>query len=189
MRWDSVFSYCECAQGQENSDSHNFNDWGGVLYMVFRQDHGLPWRYMIFDRSREFFIFFQSITIWQTFIWSYGDAFISMLAVGVSHRFNQINDYLKRCEKDNTLMKPSTWREIRLHYFKLIELVDFVNSQISWLIMITTGHNLLVLVLKTFNALRLVPKLLAICVIFDFLNLFKDQPLIAHWMKLLSGSS
>lgn len=90
----------------------------------------------------------------QGYCWNYGDIFIVLLAIGISFRFNQFNDYFRLVIDNEHLMTATTFRDLRVHYFQLIDLVRFVDSKVSGLIMISLGHNMLVLIVKIFSAFK-----------------------------------
>jgi Trehalose receptor len=90
----------------------------------------------------------------QGYCWNYGDIFIVVLAVGISFRFNQLNDYFRLVIGNDHLMTAATFRDLRIHYFQLIDLVRYVDSKVSGLIIISMGHNMLVLIVKIFNAFK-----------------------------------
>lgn len=90
----------------------------------------------------------------QQFCWNYGDIFIILLSLGISFRFKQFNDYFRFVLNNEHLMTQSTWRELRIHYFQLVDLVYFVDSHVSGLILISLGHNMLIIIVKIFNAFK-----------------------------------
>lgn len=90
----------------------------------------------------------------QSFCWNYGDIFIALLAIGIDFRFSQFNDHFKFILQNENLMTPATFRELRMHYFKLVDLVYYVDSHVSSLIFISMGHNMLIVMLQIFNALK-----------------------------------
>lgn len=94
------------------------------------------------------------VNLLQQFSWNYGDIFIVLLAIGINFRFNQFNDYFRIVLDNEHLMTPSTWRELRVHYFQLVDLVYFIDSHVSGLILISMGHNMIILIVKIFNAFK-----------------------------------
>lgn len=97
---------------------------------------------------------FQWVNVLQQFSSNYGDIFVILLAIGVNFRFNQINDYFRHILKNENLMTQATFRELRINYFQLIDLVYFVDSKVSMLILLSLGHNMLVLMVNIFNAFK-----------------------------------
>lgn len=51
-------------------------------------------------------------------------------------------------------MTDLNFRNMRIHFFKLIDLVYFVDAQVSSLILISVGHNMIVIMVKIFSALK-----------------------------------
>jgi Trehalose receptor len=94
------------------------------------------------------------VNLLQQFSWNYGDIFVMLLAMGISFRFKQFNDYFQHVLRNENLMTQSTWRDMRIHYFQLIELLYFIDSQVSMMILLSLGHNMLVLIIKIFNAFK-----------------------------------
>lgn len=77
-----------------------------------------------------------------------------MLAIGLRFRFNQFNMHFKNISRDEDLMTDLNFRNMRIHFFKLIDLVYFVDAQVSSLILISVGHNMIVIMVKIFSALK-----------------------------------
>lgn len=105
----------------------------------------LPYRWYIFP------IFQWTITL-MTFSRTYVDFFIIILSLGISTRFGQLNDRLRRtttCKMDQKF-----WLEIRLHHTNLFDLLEYVNERISLLILISMSHNLFLICTKVFEAIK-----------------------------------
>lgn len=90
----------------------------------------------------------------QAIAWSYSDILVLMLAIGLRFRFNQFNMHFKNISRDEDLMTDLNFRNMRIHFFKLIDLVYFVDAQVSSLILISVGHNMIVIMVKIFSALK-----------------------------------
>lgn len=90
----------------------------------------------------------------QAVAWSYSDILILMVAIGVKFRFNQFNQRFKLVSLDENLMTNLNFRKMRIHFFKLIDLIYLVDDHISNLILISLGHNMLVIIDKIFSALK-----------------------------------
>jgi gustatory receptor len=93
------------------------------------------------------------VNLLQAVSWSYTDIFIILLATGIKFRFNQFNFYFNEVSEDVALMSEEIFSSFRVNYYKLVELVNFIDSHVSTLIMISLGHNMLVLIVKIFSAL------------------------------------
>lgn len=96
----------------------------------------------------------QWINLLQAIAWSFSDILILMLAIGVKFRFNQFNLRFKIISRDEHLMTDLNFRKMRIHFFKLIDLVYFLDSHISSLVFISLGHNMLVIMVKVFSVLK-----------------------------------
>jgi hypothetical protein len=104
-------------------------------------------------------LYSQWVGLLQGFSWNYGDIFVVILAMGINFRFNQFNDYFRLILRNENLMTKATWSSLRVHYFQLVELVYFIDSHVSLLILFSLGHNMLILVFKIFNAFKYEAKL------------------------------
>jgi hypothetical protein len=99
-------------------------------------------------------LYFQWIGLLQGFSWNYGDIFVVIVAMGINFRFNQMNEYFHFLLKNENLMTKTTWRSLRVHYFQLVDLVYFIDNHVSLLILFSLGHNMMILVIKIFNAFK-----------------------------------
>lgn len=105
----------------------------------------MPYRWWIFP-------FFQwSITL-MAFSWNFVDFFIIILSLGISTRFNQLNDRLRHAPKYH--MDRKFWLEVRLHYTSIVELVEYVDERISLLVVFSMSHNLFLICTKIFEAVK-----------------------------------
>ncbi|KAG5679798.1 hypothetical protein PVAND_009336 [Polypedilum vanderplanki] len=96
---------------------------------------------------------YEWVNFLQAMSWSYSDIFIIVLAIGIKFRFNQFNQYFRVVSDDVNLMSEDIFRTLRVDYYKLIELVHFIDSKVATLILMSLGHNMLVLIIKIFSAL------------------------------------
>ncbi|KAH8298647.1 hypothetical protein KR018_008563 [Drosophila ironensis] len=90
-----------------------------------------------------------------TFVWNYMDLFIMMISKGLSYRFEQITARIGKLEHQE--VNESTFIQIREHYVKLCELLEFVDSAMSSLILLSCVNNLYFVcyqLLNVFNKLR-----------------------------------
>ena len=77
------------------------------------------------------------------------DLFIILISIGLCTRFNQLNARIIQAR--GKYLKANFWKEIRVHYFMLCDLVDEVDHHISIMIFLTTGHNLLAICVRIFE--------------------------------------
>ncbi|EDV50844.1 gustatory receptor for sugar taste 64a [Drosophila erecta] len=90
-----------------------------------------------------------------TFVWNYMDLFIMMISKGLSYRFEQITARIRKLEHKEVC--ESVFIEIREHYVKMCELLEFVDSAMSSLILLSCVNNLYFVcyqLLNVFNKLR-----------------------------------
>lgn len=117
------------------------------------------WRYRPhliynFPYSRFELPFYEWVNLLQAVSWNYSDLLVTVLAIGVKFRFDQFNQYFKEIVSNEKLMTDENFKTIRVHYYQLIDLIHFINSQVSSLILISLGHNMIVLIIKIFSALK-----------------------------------
>ncbi|CAD7003822.1 unnamed protein product [Ceratitis capitata] len=90
-----------------------------------------------------------------TFVWNYMDLFIMMVGKGIAYRFEQIKMRInKLLDKE---VPESIFMEIRDHYIKLIELLEYVDEDLSGIILLSCANNLYFVcyqLLNIFNKLR-----------------------------------
>ncbi|XP_020801492.1 gustatory receptor for sugar taste 64a [Drosophila serrata] len=90
-----------------------------------------------------------------TFVWNYMDLFIMMVSKGLSYRFEQITNRIRKLEHEE--VPESTFIQIREHYVRMCELLEFVDSAMSNLILLSCVNNLYFVcyqLLNVFNKLR-----------------------------------
>ncbi|XP_043649937.1 gustatory receptor for sugar taste 64a isoform X1 [Drosophila teissieri] len=90
-----------------------------------------------------------------TFVWNYMDLFIMMISKGLSYRFEQITARIRKLEHEEVC--ESVFIQIREHYVKMCELLEFVDSAMSSLILLSCVNNLYFVcyqLLNVFNKLR-----------------------------------
>jgi gustatory receptor len=105
----------------------------------------LPYRWWIFP------IFQWSLTC-LVFCWNYVDFFIITLSLGISARFDQLNDRLRETPKHQ--MDRKFWLDIRHHYTNLVCLLEFIDEKISLLVLLSMSHNLFLVCTKIFEAVK-----------------------------------
>lgn len=91
----------------------------------------------------------------QAFSFSYADIFIMLLSMGITTRFQQFDQQLFKSVTENSDKATRfTWRNLRVHYTQLVELTKYIDSNISHLVLISTGHNMMTLILKIYYAFK-----------------------------------
>jgi gustatory receptor len=105
----------------------------------------LPYHWWIFA------IFQWTITC-LAFCWNYVDYFIIILSIGISTRFDQLNDRMQKTPQRQ--MDSKFWLEIRLHFTNLVHLLEFIDEKISLLVLLSMSHNLFLVCTKIFEAVK-----------------------------------
>lgn len=98
--------------------------------------------------------FYEWTNLALAFVWTFVDLWIAICSIGLTTRLNQLNERIKITLKLATPPKPELWREFRIHYVFLCDLVQFVDSHISFLILISTGHNVFSFCVMLFNSFK-----------------------------------
>lgn len=93
-----------------------------------------------------------SFNFYCTFIWNFLDLFITTLSVGLSRKFNQLycNLYRNKHNKCSELY----WQFHRQCYQELVDLLRYVDSAISNLVLLSFFNNLFFICIQLFNSLR-----------------------------------
>lgn len=86
----------------------------------------------------------------MAFSWNYVDIFIIIISMGLRGRFVQLNNRLKTSNIQR--MDQTFWSEILIHYSNLIDLVQYIDSQISTLILLSMSHNLFLIITKIYES-------------------------------------
>jgi gustatory receptor len=105
----------------------------------------LPYHWWIFPP-------FQWTITLMAFCWNYVDYFIVIISLGISTRFNQLNERLLQTPQDQKDGK--FWMDIRLHYTNLVDLLEYIDDQISLLVLFSMSHNLFLVCTKIFEAVK-----------------------------------
>ncbi|XP_037946062.1 gustatory receptor for sugar taste 64a-like [Teleopsis dalmanni] len=90
-----------------------------------------------------------------TFVWNYMDLFIVMISKGIAYRFEQITTRINKLAGKE--IPEDTFAEIREHYVKVCELLDYVDDNLSGIILLSCANNLYFVcnqLLNVFNKLR-----------------------------------
>ncbi|XP_067648195.1 gustatory receptor for sugar taste 64a-like isoform X2 [Eurosta solidaginis] len=94
------------------------------------------------------------INFFCTFVWNFMDIFIMMVGKGIAYRFEQIK---MRINKLLDKIPEAVFMDIRDHYIKLIELLEYVDEDLSGIILLSCANNLYFVcyqLLNIFNKLR-----------------------------------
>lgn len=98
------------------------------------------------------FPIFQFTITCLAFSWNFVDFFIIILAIGLTTRFNQLN--IRLVSTPIHQMDNEFWKDIRLHFTNLIDLLDYVNGLIPFLLLLSMSHNIFLVMSKIFEAIK-----------------------------------
>jgi gustatory receptor len=99
------------------------------------------------------FVIFQWLISSLSFGWNFVDYFLIIISLGISTRFTQINERLKRAQLHE--MNHKFWLDTRIHYTNLVDLLQFIDQKIAPLILLCMTQNLFLVCTKVFEAIRL----------------------------------
>uniref|UniRef100_A0A182YKC8 Gustatory receptor n=1 Tax=Anopheles stephensi TaxID=30069 RepID=A0A182YKC8_ANOST len=90
-------------------------------------------------------------TISLTFVWTFVDLFIMLLATGIACRFEQLN---KRIDSNLKNSSEAFWGEMRTHFVGLMELVEQTNRIVGPMVIVSCANDMYFLCLQTLNSLE-----------------------------------
>uniref|UniRef100_A0A1B0D991 Gustatory receptor n=1 Tax=Phlebotomus papatasi TaxID=29031 RepID=A0A1B0D991_PHLPP len=91
-----------------------------------------------------------------TFAWNFLDVFAILISIGLAKRFEQINKRLTLV-KGKYLPPESYWQQVRHHYVKLCELVEFVEIYVSPLVLVCCASDLYFICYQLLNIFNILP--------------------------------
>lgn len=83
------------------------------------------------------------------FTWHYIDVFIICVCLSLEKRFGQFNSRIERFKGVD--QPPEVWREIRLDYLRLSELVNFMDDRLSRIILMSCANNMFFISVQLYN--------------------------------------
>ena len=110
-----------------------------------------PGIFLLFPYNIFVGILFQFNQLCMAIFWSLCDLIIIMMSIGLSYRFDQINEQLVMIKQGKILVTEQFWIRIREHYVKLCELLGFVGDKISAIILLSCTSNLYFICLQTLH--------------------------------------
>uniref|UniRef100_A0A182WQQ8 Gustatory receptor n=1 Tax=Anopheles minimus TaxID=112268 RepID=A0A182WQQ8_9DIPT len=90
-------------------------------------------------------------TVSLTFIWTFTDLFLMLIATGISCRFEQLN---KRIDANLQNGSEAFWGEMRTHFVGLMELVERTNRIVGPLVIVSCANDMYFLCLQTLNTVE-----------------------------------
>lgn len=92
------------------------------------------------------------LNVAMTFCWSFVDVWIMAVSLGLARRFDQIGERLE--STSGRTMPESYWREMRIQYLAMVDLVQRVDAQTSGLVLQSCASNLFFVCFQLFNSFR-----------------------------------
>ncbi|XP_058066065.1 gustatory receptor for sugar taste 64a-like [Anopheles bellator] len=89
------------------------------------------------------------------FTWHFVDVFIICLSLCLQRRFLQYNERLERMVGQP--QSVGVWRELRLHFVRLTELLRFLDGRFSRLILVSCANDMFFITMQLFNSFDLKP--------------------------------
>ncbi|XP_055605237.1 gustatory receptor for sugar taste 64b-like [Uranotaenia lowii] len=74
------------------------------------------------------------------FMWTFMDLFITLVSLSLSIRFEQL--YFRIAPHKGKLLPDAYWVEIRHHYIKISKLVEFMDRELSPMVIVTCGSDI-----------------------------------------------
>ncbi|GAB0095007.1 Gustatory receptor [Sergentomyia squamirostris] len=90
-----------------------------------------------------------------TLSWNLMDIFTIMISLGLTKRFEQINDRLNLIK--GKAVPESYWQQIRLHYVQVCEIVEYVEGILSPMILISCTNDLYFICYQLLNIFDYLP--------------------------------
>ncbi|XP_031638768.1 gustatory receptor for sugar taste 64f-like [Contarinia nasturtii] len=92
------------------------------------------------------------VNVIATFCWSFMDLFVMVMSAGLSSRFEQINEDLKRVKGEH--MSEDFWALRRTQYRKLSVLCGLVDEAISQITLLSFSNNLFFIAVQLLRSIR-----------------------------------
>lgn len=92
------------------------------------------------------------VTVVCTYMWTFMDMFIMIISVGLSNRFQILNDDLSRIKGKH--MNEQFWSTRRNQYHNLCRFVVFIDKNMSHVIIISFTNNLFFVCVQLLRSLR-----------------------------------
>uniref|UniRef100_A0A182PZ31 Gustatory receptor n=1 Tax=Anopheles epiroticus TaxID=199890 RepID=A0A182PZ31_9DIPT len=91
------------------------------------------------------------MTVSLTFVWTFTDLFLMLIATGIACRLGQLN---KRIDSNLQTCSEAFWHEMRTHFVGLMELVERTNRFVGPLVIVSCANDMYFLCLQTLNTLE-----------------------------------
>ena len=88
-----------------------------------------------------------------TFAWSYTDLFVIIISIGLTSKFDQLNDELRKM-KGKRGISPEYWSEYRVYYREIVGLIAVVDLAVSKIVLISISNNLFFICVQLLRSLE-----------------------------------
>lgn len=96
---------------------------------------------------------FKFVNIVMTFAWSYTDLFVIIISIGLTNKFEQLNDRLRKV-KGRRGISHDFWSEYRAYYREIVNLIAIVDKAMSKVILISISNNLFFICVQLLRSLE-----------------------------------
>lgn len=128
-----------------------------------------PYIFEVVDFNIALIPFLEVLNFLMTVCYNFVDVFIISLSIGITMRFDQINDRLVSVGRKE--MSDAFWIEIRNDFVGITQLLELVDNEFATLIVLSCFTNLFFICLQMFWSFKYYDKIVR----FIFINLFKFQ--------------
>ncbi|XP_037906242.1 gustatory receptor for sugar taste 64a-like [Hermetia illucens] len=87
-------------------------------------------------------VMIQVLSFTSTFVWNFMDLFIILISIGLTKRFKQLNERLLRAMEENPNRPEAFFREIRLDFITLYDILGYADKEMSFIILLSCLNNL-----------------------------------------------
>lgn len=112
-----------------------------------------PQVWLIFTYSGWLASLIKFFNIILTFAWSYTDLFVIIISIGLTSKFEQLNDELRKM-KGKRGINAGYWSEYRVYYREIVGLVAVVDKAVSKIILISISNNLFFICVQLLRSLE-----------------------------------
>lgn len=94
-------------------------------------------------------LFVEIVNISMTFAWNYMELFVMIVSIGLYTRFQQINNRLEGMRR--RVLPETQWGDVRTDYVTLCELMEKVDYELRYLLLLSNLNNLYFICFQLFN--------------------------------------
>jgi gustatory receptor len=112
-----------------------------------------PQAWLIFSYNGWLASLIKFFNVILTFAWSYTDLFVIIISIGLTSKFEQLNDELRKM-KGRRGINADYWSEYRVYYREIVGLVAVVDKAVSKIILISISNNLFFICVQLLRSLE-----------------------------------